>query len=652
MKKIFLIIIVWCTYICTNAQIIVAAEFFVDTDPGVGNGTPITVSPTGANVNFAASIPTASLSNGFHFVGIRTKDDLGKWGLYENRGFYISTAATNVGNITAAEFFVDADPGVGNGTAITPITAGPNPTFVTTIPTTSLTNGFHFVAIRTKDVDGKWGLFENRGFYISTSTTNVGNITAAEFFVDADPGVGNGTAITPITAGPNPTFVATIPTTSLTAGFHFVAIRTKDVDGKWGLFENRGFYISTSTTNVGNITAAEFFVDADPGVGNGTAITPITAGPNPTFVATIPTTSLAAGFHFVAIRTKDIDGKWGLYENRGFYISTATTNVSNIVAAEYFVDADPGVGNGTAITPITAGATVNFVASVSTTSLSNGFHFVAIRTKDADGHWGLFENRGFYISTQTANSAGMTAAEYFIDTDPGVGNGTPFTIPGGQSFNQNFVLPIPLGTSQGQHFIAVRTKNDWGLFAFDTVTVSGVVTPLRLLSFDAYKQQSSVLLKWKTDNEVNTSHFDIERSSNGTQFEKIGEVAAVNASGINNYVFEDVQPLTKLNFYRIKQVDIDGKKTYSTIAKVLFDKFGKLLNVYPNPATNYVQFDFAGKQKTILVNVFDVQGRLLQTTTMLNQPILKLPITNLPHGKYIVQLSDGETNAMGSFIKQ
>ncbi len=574
MKKIILLLIIWCSYVCTNAQIIVAAEFFVDADPGVGNGTPITVSPTGANVNFAASIPTTSLSNGFHFVGIRTKDDLGKWGLFENRGFYISSSTTNVGNITAAEFFVDADPGVGNGTAITPITAGPNPTFVATIPTTSLTNGFHFVAIRTKDINGKWGLYENRGFYISSSTTNVGNITAAEFFVDADPGVGNGTAITPITAGPNPTFVATIPTTSLTNGFHFVAIRTKDVDGKWGLFENRGFYISSSTTNVGNITAAEFFVDADPGVGNGTAITPITAGPNPTFVATIPTTSL-----------------------------------------------------------------------------SNGFHFVAIRTKDADGKWGLYENRGFYISTQTSNSAGMTDAEYFIDTDPGVGNGTPFTIPGGQSFNQNFVLPIPLGTSQGQHFIAIRTKNDWGLFAFDTITVAGIV-PLKLLSFDAYKNQTTVLLKWKTTNEVNTSHFDVERSTNGTIFTKIGKVNAANTSGDNNYSLEDNQPSKGINFYRLKQVDIDGKFAYSNIVKVLFDEYGKLVNIYPNPATQFVNIDFGGKQKTVLISLYDVQGRQVLTTSMPNQQPLKLSINHLPKGKYILQLSDGETNNTASFIKQ
>jgi hypothetical protein len=651
MKKIICLIILYCCCVVSNAQTITAAEFFIDTDPGVGNGTAIAPAPSGANPTFAASVPTTSLTNGFHFVGIRTKDNVGKWGLFETRGFYISSSATNVSNIAAAEFFIDADPGVGNGTAISPSPSGATTTFIATIPTTALASGFHFVAIRTKDATGKWGLFENRGFFISNSTTNVSNIAAAEFFIDADPGVGNGTAITPSPSGATTTFITTIPTTALASGFHFVAIRTKDATGKWGLFENRGFFISNSTTNVSNIAAAEFFIDTDPGVGNATAITPSPSGATTTFITTIPTTALASGFHFAAIRTKDATGKWGLFENRGFFISNSTTNVSNIAAAEFFIDADPGVGNGTAITPSPSGATANFVGTIPTTSLVAGFHFVAIRTKDATGKWGLFENRGFYISTQTANSAGMTAAEYFIDTDPGVGNGTAFTIPAGQSFNQNFVLPIPSGTANGNHFIGIRVKNGWGLYAFDTITVSGVV-PLTLLSFDAFKNKNKVDLKWTTTNEINTAHFEIERSINGVQFIKIGSVNSANSSGINNYSFEDLQPLKGLNFYRLKQVDIDGSFKHSNINKVLFENFGDAVNIYPNPAKDYIQFDFASKQKTILINLFDMQSRLVRTTTLANVLPLKLKIENLSRGKYVVQLSDGEKIAVGSFIKQ
>src|SRR5207237_647096 len=154
-------------------------------------------------------------------------------------------------------------------------------------------------------------------------------------------------------------------------------------------------------------------------------------------------TSLASGFHFLAIRTKGADGKWGLYEQRGFYISTATVDAANIVAAEYFLDTDPGPGNGTAASVDATGAVVNFTVVIPTT-LSQGFHFLTIRVKGQDGVWGLFEQRGLYVSIATADAPIITAAEYFFDADPGAGNGTALTITTpGNIVTQTFNIPEP-----------------------------------------------------------------------------------------------------------------------------------------------------------------------------------------------------------------
>ncbi len=168
--------------------------------------------------------------------------------------------------ISKAEYFFDADPGKGNGTPIA-VTPGGTVTFTTSIPTSSLTQGFHQLGIRVKETGGVWSIFESRGFYITAATSNASNIDGAEYFFDADPGAGNGTNIT-ISTGANVNFVVSIPTTSLTSGFHFLAIRTKDNSGRWGVFEARDFYITASTTNVPNIAAAEYFFDSDPGNGN------------------------------------------------------------------------------------------------------------------------------------------------------------------------------------------------------------------------------------------------------------------------------------------------------------------------------------------------------------------------------------------------
>jgi hypothetical protein len=140
------------------------------------------------------------------------------------------------------------------------------------------------------------------------------------------------------------------------------------------------FLIATARSQ--NITNSEYFFDSDPGPGNGTAITVSSPGDIVTINTTISTAALGNGFHFFAIRVKDANGTWSLYEKRGFYISASSSDAANITAAEYFFDADPGVGNGTALSIGASGGVVNFTANIPA-SLSAGFHFLAIRVKDA-----------------------------------------------------------------------------------------------------------------------------------------------------------------------------------------------------------------------------------------------------------------------------
>ena len=400
------------------------------------------------------------------------------------------------------------------------------------------------------------------------------------------------------------------------------------------------------------ITSAEYFIDTDPGVGNGTAITVPNAASS-SFTATVPTTALPMGFHFLNIRCKDSDGRWGLFECRGFYISNAVTNVANIAAAEYFIDTDPGVGNGIAVT-VPSGASSSFVVTVPTNALTEGFHFVAIRTKDANGNWGLFESRGFYISQQASNVTDMTAAEYFIDTDPGVGNAFAFTIPAAQNISQNFALNVPAGTPNGTHLLAIRTRNaagQWSLFETDTFEVNGAL-PLRLLYFTGQRDNDKTVLQWKTDNEINTSHFEIEKSRDGIAFKKMSTVPSKNMPGVHSYTADDTQPYDGVNFYRLRQVDLNGSYTYSTIVKVLFNKPLTALQLYPNPATKYVQLVYSGRQKNVMIQVYDAGGRQVISTLLTNQAPLQLAVDRLPAGKYIVQLNDGEIIEAGQFVKQ
>lgn len=119
-----------------------------------------------------------------------------------------------------------------------------------------------------------------------------------------------------------------------------------------------------------------------------------------------------------------------------------------------------------------------------------------------------------------------------------------------------------------------------------TTTVS-VPTPLHLISFSAKADGTNAVLNWVTDNEVNTSHFSIEKSVDGVVYVEIGVVNAKgNTTTQSNYSFVDTKPtaFNKPVYYRLKMVDNDGSAKYSNIVSITLKNTKPFdLSVYPNP---------------------------------------------------------------------
>jgi hypothetical protein len=298
-------------------QQLTAAEYFFDTDPGVGNGTTLVIT-AGDTVDFSGSISAASLSTGFHNLYVRTQASNGAWSLRERRMFYVQSN-TSSASLAAAEYFFDTEPGVGNGTPLV-IIPGDTINFSGTISAIGLTAGFHFLYIRAKDANGIWSMRERRMFYISNSTTSSPQLTAAEYFFDTEPGVGNGTALT-VVGGDSILFSGTISAGALPVGFHMLYIRTMDLNGTWGIRERRMVYVQpTAIAAAPILLEAEWFTNSpDPGFGNANALT-VTAGDTIDFTGAITVTDTAIGCDSLYIRVKDQTGVWSLYEPRGFCI--------------------------------------------------------------------------------------------------------------------------------------------------------------------------------------------------------------------------------------------------------------------------------------------------------------------------------------------
>jgi hypothetical protein len=368
--------------------------------------------------------------------------------------------------INAAEYFIDNDPGVGSGTALSTGSTADSVSFNAPISISALSQGFHILGIRTHNTSGLWSLTEARSFYIYNQPANLNlQVTAAEYFYDTDPGVGQATRLNVGASADSISFNANVSASALTPGFHIMGLRTKDSLGHWAITEARPFYIYPMAPNLNRqITAAEFFFDADPGVG---AAIPLNVGgiaDSVSFNPNINTNALTSGFHILGIRTKDSLGHWSATEARPFYIYPITPNLNlQITAAEYFFDTDPGAGAATVISVGTAADSISSNSNISASALTSGFHIMGLRTKDSLGHWSITEARPFYIYPLAPNpNLQITSAEYFFDTDPGVGSGSVIAIGApadSVAFNYG---STNIALSNGPHIMVVRTQDSLG----------------------------------------------------------------------------------------------------------------------------------------------------------------------------------------------
>ena len=309
-------------------------------------------------------------------------------------------------NITKLEYFVDIDPGFGLATDI-PITAATTIDINTIVEATVVPAGFHTVTIRAQNANGIWGFGEKRQFYIAANNSSVdppvAQITKLEYFIDVDPGFGLAIDI-PVSTGHLIDINSIVEATVVPAGFHSLTIRAQNEYDVWSMGEKRQFYIAAATSTVdpppADITTLEYFFDVDPGFGLANSLS-ISASQLVDINPLIPET-LSAGHHFIHIRAKNADGRWGLSEKRPVYIAApvvSTGSISDIAKVEYFFDGDdPGVGQATDF-PIVQTALVDLDPALLPTppTLIDGQHEITIRAQNADGVWGMAETTTFDV---------------------------------------------------------------------------------------------------------------------------------------------------------------------------------------------------------------------------------------------------------------
>ncbi len=174
---------------------------------------------------------------------------------------------------------------------------------------------------------------------------------------------------------------------------------------------------------------------------------------------------------------------------------------------------------------------------------------------------------------------------------------------------------------------------------------SASTLPLELLTFTAVKENSSTTgLRWTTASEINTSHFVIERMINGSgRWEAIGRVNTTGNGGtsVNSYYFPDRQPAAGINYYRLMQVDEDGRYKYSHVCLVSYGDTKINTSIYPNPADDYAIIQGL-ELSHATIHIYDALGQQLDGMIRVEQVSLhqlKVQLYRLTPGMYIIKVN-------------
>lgn len=184
--------------------------------------------------------------------------------------------------------------------------------------------------------------------------------------------------------------------------------------------------------------------------------------------------------------------------------------------------------------------------------------------------------------------------------------------------------------------VTVTGVNTFSPFTF-SARIPGVI-PVKLSSFTVQKLNNSVKLNWTTVQEINSKEFIVERSNNGTTWTAIATIpAAGNSNLMLNYSITDNAPVKGINFYRIKQVDLNARIDYSLTKSVLFNTAYEVL-VTPNPATNIVNIYFdKANNSSVNIQLVDAAGKIIKNISS-DQTQIQINTSGISRGLYFVKV--------------
>ncbi len=198
------------------------------------------------------------------------------------------------------------------------------------------------------------------------------------------------------------------------------------------------------------------------------------------------------------------------------------------------------------------------------------------------------------------------------------------------------------------------TRKRTGITTFSPFAVIGQgALPVELSYFRALKSGNTALLEWQTLSELNNAYFGIERSNDGINYHELVQMAGTgNSNTAINYHYTDTHPAPGINYYRLRQVDTDGRYSYSPVRSLSYGS-AKDFSVIPTIAHSDIRIELSSPVETdARIELIEVStGRLLQTVTLESgTDSHTIAVSHLPAGMYFIKLQNGHELTTKRFI--
>jgi uncharacterized repeat protein (TIGR01451 family) len=209
----------------------------------------------------------------------------------------------------------------------------------------------------------------------------------------------------------------------------------------------------------------------------------------------------------------------------------------------------------------------------------------------------------------------------------------------------NPLTPVTDGTENGVTFVEFHGITSFSTFGYLGSTNTNVL-PVKLLSFKGFRNAKTNDLKWTTSTELNNDKFEIQRSADGNIWKNIGTVNGSGTTSSNtHYTFTDEYPLAGYNYYRLRQIDFDGKSEFSN-SIVLQNTQQTTFTVAPNPIRSEATITLSAPAQNATMALIDVLGRVLLSQNIPAGATTHLLSTDgIVNGTYFIKvLSDGKSS--------